>query len=208
MAQTDYRSASTMPKALLIAAVALACGRGIDLAVQTRSLLHAGAKESVHSRVGWLELKAAGNDPQAPPRPVEPEISPGVQKQLDEIQAKAVASKKILLYQFYASWSDPCKAMEKSALQNGEVTALVDKDFLPVRVRDMQHEKGRNDALTNALYKKYRVFAFPTLVAVHPDGEEVGCLVGNCSSLTTYRFLTRTISSQKSLSTQQNSSIE
>jgi thiol:disulfide interchange protein len=196
MAQTNYRSAVTMPKALLAAAIALTFGRGLDLAVQAQAILHPNSQEPVHSAIDWLQLKSVANNPQAPQRPPEPEISPAVQKELDGIQSKANTSRKILLYQFYASWSDPCKVMEKTSLQNGDVARVIDKDFLPVRVRDMQHEKGRNDALTNALYKKYRVFAFPTLVAVHEDGEQIGCLVGNCSSLTTYRFLTRTISSQ------------
>jgi thiol:disulfide interchange protein len=199
MAQTKYRSAATMPKALFITAAAFTLARGIDLAVQARTLFYPGSTEAVHSAIGWLQLKSIRGGLQSPPRPVEPEISPVVQSELDEIQKKARASQKILLYQFYASWSDPCKLMEVTALQNSEVAAVVHKDFLPVRVRDMQHEAGRNDAVTNALYKKYRVFAFPTLVAVNEDGEAIGCLVGNCSSLTTYRFLTRTISSRRTL---------
>jgi thiol:disulfide interchange protein len=196
MAPTEYKSTVSMPKALLVTACVLTMARFVDLAAWASSHLHPSAKEAP-SPISWLQLKTIGDGAKAKARPIEPEISPEVQAQLDDIQKEAKGTSKILLYQFYASWSDPCKLMDAAALQNGEVAAVVDKDFLPVRVRDMQHEKGRNDAVTNALYKKYRVFAFPTLVAVREDSEEIGCLVGNCSSLTTYRFLTRTISSQK-----------
>jgi thiol:disulfide interchange protein len=196
MAQIDYRSTATIPKGLVIIAVVFTLARGIDLAVNAKSILHPDLKQFGRSTISWQHFKTKGDGLKSKAAPVEPEISPAVQHELDEMQKQASAGHKILLYQFYASWSDPCKRMEEAALQNGEVEAAINKHFWPVRVHDMQHEKGKNDAVTSALYKKYRVFAFPTLVAVREDGEQIGCLIGDCSSLTTYRFLTRAVSSK------------
>lgn len=198
MERTEYKSAASMPKWLAIAAIGLCLARGADLAVQAQALFHPPVSQP--SAIHWQKLTAPADQSAskaAPPPPPPEEMSPAVKRELEEISKVANSSHKILLYQFYANWSDPCKRMDETTMHNTEVASVVDKNFLPVLVRDMQHEQGRNSAVTSALFKKYRVFAFPTLVAVGPDGDQVGSLIGSCSSLTTYRFLTRIISKQQ-----------
>lgn len=100
---------------------------------------------------------------------------------------------KPVMYEFYASWSDPCKTMDQTSLANKQVGKLIQENFIPIRVVDQLREKGKNPQYITDLHKRYRVFAFPTFVVVKPDGEVESTLVGNCSSLTTYRFVSRLV---------------
>jgi thiol:disulfide interchange protein len=102
-------------------------------------------------------------------------------------------SKKLRLYEFYAAWCAPCQRMENEVMTNEEIRNCVDKNFVALRVTDRQREDGKNTPVTAELLKKYRIFAFPTLVAVGADGEPIQLLVGNSSSLAVYRFLTRVL---------------
>lgn len=106
-------------------------------------------------------------------------------------------SSKPVIYQFSAKWSDPCKKMESSALSNKQVRALIDENFEAVRVIDVARESGKNPEWITDLEKRYRVFALPTLVVVDAKGESTATLIGNCNSLSVYRFLTRAIKSDQ-----------
>lgn len=100
---------------------------------------------------------------------------------------------KLVLYEFYADWCDPAKRMENTTLSNTQIRDLIESKFIPVRVTDQVREKGRNPQAIIDLQKKYRIFAFPTLVIADAHGDAVSTLVGSCSSLSTYRFLSRTL---------------
>jgi thiol:disulfide interchange protein len=117
--------------------------------------------------------------------------SPAEQSQLPSAQGKPV------IYQFYAQWSDPCKRMDETSLANNQIREMIEGEFVPVRITDLSHEKGKNPQWITDLEKRYRIFALPTLVIVDSRGEPMGSLIGNCSSLTTYRFLTRAIHQHK-----------
>ncbi len=105
--------------------------------------------------------------------------------------AAVTAGGKLRLYEFYADWCTPCQRLERDVMTNQEIRQLIETNFQPLRVTDRQREDGRNEQAVTDLQKRYRVFAFPTLVCVGKDGEAVGTLVGNSSSLAVYRFLTR-----------------
>ncbi len=108
-------------------------------------------------------------------------------------------SKDLKLYEFYAAWCSPCERLERDVMTNDEIRNQIEGNFAPLRVTDRQREDGKNPAYVTELQKKYRVFAFPTLVAVGPDGEPISQLVGNSNSLAVYRFLTKVQSDAKSL---------
>jgi thiol-disulfide isomerase/thioredoxin len=91
------------------------------------------------------------------------------------------------LYEFYAAWCNPCERLEHDVMTNDEI----EQNFVPLRVVDRQKEDGKNSKFVMELQKRYRIFAFPTLVAVDVNGEPIGLLVGNSSSLSVYRFLSR-----------------
>lgn len=108
--------------------------------------------------------------------------------------ASATDSRKELrLYEFYADWCNPCRRLEKDVMTNKEIRELIESKFEPIRVTDRQRQDGKNSKEVYELQKRYRVFAFPTLVAVDKNGESVGMLVGNSSSLAVYRFLSRAL---------------
>ncbi len=108
----------------------------------------------------------------------------------DGFVAKA-EDKRIKLYEFYAAWCDPCKRLDRDVMTNDEIRNKMETEFVNLRVIDRQKEDGKNNKFVADLEKKYRIFAFPTIVAVGADDEPIGLLVGNSSSLAVYRFLSR-----------------
>lgn len=113
---------------------------------------------------------------------------------LSEKDKEAVEDGKLILYEFLADWSDPCKAMDKNALSNEQISSIIDKNFVPIRVKDVVHEQGKNPKWVTNLQKRYHVFALPTFVVTDKSGEPRATLIGNCTSLTVERFLVRALS--------------
>jgi thiol:disulfide interchange protein len=121
----------------------------------------------------------------AKPKPVFANIP------LSESDKTEIASGKLVLYEFVSDWSDPCKNMEQNALSNGNISRLVQSKFVPIRITDRVREEGKNPHWIANLQKRYHIFALPTLVVVDKSGDQKAALIGNCSSLTVERFLTR-----------------
>ena len=196
MGQTDERSATEMPQALVMVAALLLCARAVDTGI---SFAKSASPQPTTPSVQWRELVPL-NSPEAiakqefMPPPVL-DISPESSREIQKVLADSREQNKFVLYEFYAPWSDPCKKMEISSLSNAQVDKLIDEHFMPIRVTDRLKEFGKNPRLVTDLQKKFRIFAFPTLVIVDGDGETAATLVGNCSSLTTYRFLSRSLHS-------------
>lgn len=196
----DERSASYMPKILMIAAVILTAGRIIDIGIHAR--FHTMNLCNPDQMVTWNQLPSLAkaknsSQPGPPPQEASPDFCKESQEELDKVLANGAANGRYVLYEFYANWSDPCKTMEATSLSNGQVKSLINEHFLPIRITDQVQESGRNPKIISELQKKYRVFAFPTLVIVDQSGKMVSTLVGNCNSLTTYRFLSRTLHTLK-----------
>lgn len=105
------------------------------------------------------------------------------------------SSGKLRLYEFYAEWCSPCVRLERDVMTNSEIRSFIQDNFETVRITDRQREDGRNAGIVGEMQKKYRVFAFPTLVVTRSDGKAVGSMVGNASSLSVYRFLSRAVHS-------------
>jgi thiol:disulfide interchange protein len=197
MAQTtDERSVCTMPKMLVLAAAVLLSARLIDIGISLRN-----GTPVPRAAVSWQIPPALATIPGANGKrgqsapPLVPEFSPETRAEMEKLQARSAEQGKPLLYEFYADWSDPCKKMESTSLSNDQVRRVIDNRFLPIRIADRQKELGSNPRIITELQKKYRIFAFPTLVVVDAQGGTVATLVGNCSSLTTYRFLSRALHS-------------
>ncbi len=197
------RSVSYMPKWLVLAAALLVVLRVSDV-VLTKVLSH----NQIFRRdngISWAQIPTrdqlvaeAKRVASTPQKPVQ-ELSPQSQAQLQELLAYSKAEGKLLLLEFYADWSDPCKKMESTSLSNTQVAGLVSEHFMPVRVNDTQKQFGVNARLVADLQKRYRVFAFPTLIIIGNDESPVASLIGNCSSLTTYRFLSRALATVATL---------
>lgn len=110
---------------------------------------------------------------------------------LSETDKSKIASGKLVLYEFVADWSDPCKNMERTALSNENISRIIEQRFVPIRITDRTREDGKNPKWVANLQKRYHVFALPTFIIVDKEGEQKGALIGNCSSLTVERFLNR-----------------
>ncbi len=190
------QSTRVMPKALVLVAALFLIARIADIGFQ---ISRNATPQPVQQSVQWHELPeiSAGaftTKQEFVPPPVL-DVSPETMKEIDKVLAMSSAQNKYVLYEFYAPWSDPCKKMETTSLTNAQVSSLIDQHFMPVRVTDRLKQLGKNPRLVTDLQKKFRIFAFPTLVIVDEEGETAATLVGNCSSLTTYRFLSRAIHS-------------
>jgi thiol:disulfide interchange protein len=83
-----------------------------------------------------------------------------------------------ILYEFSAEWCGPCKILEREVFSDRDRAAAINSMFVPAKVVDRQREEGANPALVDSLEKHYRIEGFPTLLAVTPEGEEVGRIVG------------------------------
>lgn len=101
------------------------------------------------------------------------------------------SGKKFIMYEFYAGWCAPAERLERDVMTNSEIKNTIENNFVCIRVTDRLKEDKKNSRLVADLQKRFRVFAFPTVVVVGPDGETKGTLVGNSSSLAVYRFLSR-----------------
>lgn len=197
MDSKSERSVSYMPKWLVAAAVLFVVLRIGDV------VLSRVQPNKMHTKpangIAWTQIPSrdqlvaeAKRLASTPAKPVQ-ELSPQSQEQLQKLLAEAKSSNKLLLLEFYADWSDPCKKMEATSMSNSQVSQLVDDRFMPVRINDTQKQFGVNARFVADLQKRYRVFAFPTLIIVGEDESPVASLIGNCSSLTTYRFLSRAL---------------
>jgi thiol-disulfide isomerase/thioredoxin len=194
MEQTSERSTSEMPRALVVVAAIFLCARLIDMGI---SVARSSTQQPVKESIQWQEMVPLnGSNPIGKQEFVPPpvlDVSPESMREIEKVLAESHAQNKFVLYEFYAPWSDPCKKMETTSLSNAQVDKLIDEHFMPIRVTDRLKELGKNPRLVTDLQKKFRIFAFPTLVIVDSDGKAAATLVGNCSSLTTYRFLSRSL---------------
>lgn len=197
------RSVSYMPKWLVVSAALLVVLRVGDVLVN-RVLPHDQNADS-DAGISWAQIPSreqlvaeAKRVALNPAKPVQ-ELSPQSQEQLQQLLAEAKANGKLLLLEFYADWSDPCKKMESTSMHNSQVADLVGNRFMPVRINDTQKQFGVNARFVSELQKRYRVFAFPTLIIIGADESPVASLIGNCSSLTTYRFLSRALATVATL---------
>jgi thiol:disulfide interchange protein len=193
MERTKDQSVSTMPKALFFATAVLLAARLISLGAT--AFASSQDQLPIRNTLGWTTLpnESLGNSVAARPAKMETvpvELKPTI---LIPLLTKGKLDKKLLLCEFSADWSDPCKKMESTSLNNPQIRELIAQHFMPLRIRDTQKENGSNPPTVTDLYKKYRIFAFPTLVVVDEEGEQVASLIGNCSSLSTYRFLSHAL---------------
>jgi thiol:disulfide interchange protein len=106
----------------------------------------------VYERVDWLDPAAAA-------------------------EASAMHRRPIL-YDFTADWCGPCNRLKAEVFSDRGQAAQIATLFLPARVLDRRQEDGANPAIVDSLQKHFAVQGFPTLVAVTPDGREVGRVLG------------------------------
>lgn len=90
----------------------------------------------------------------------------------DSGAAKAKKEGKFVLVDFYTTWCQDCKKMDKTTLADPDVIKLLGERFVTVRV---DGEKQKEIA------SKYGVFAYPTFNLLGPDGKKIYQGVGYMS---------------------------
>lgn len=206
MARTENRSVTGMPQGLIALAAFALVLRLLDMGLAAHR--EQSCIPSPDARAVWSEypkpvsLKSLKIEKRAE-RHV-PDFAPETTALIEDLLRQSQTANKHVLYEFCSNTSDPCKKMESTSLANAQINSLIKDNFHPVRIVDRQREMGRNPRTVSDLHKKYHVFAFPTLVVADRNGEPVASLIGNCSSLTTYRFLSRSVFQLRRLETAEN----
>jgi thiol:disulfide interchange protein len=83
-----------------------------------------------------------------------------------------------ILYDFTAEWCGPCKRLEREVFARPDDAAQIATMYVPARALDRQREEGHNPADVDTLQRRYVIQGFPTLLAVTPEGKEVGRVLG------------------------------
>ncbi|WP_235296689.1 thioredoxin family protein [Portibacter marinus] len=88
---------------------------------------------------------------------------------------KAGEEGKLFFVDFYAQWCAPCKWMEETAFQDVEVKALLEKNYISVKV-DIDNLDGYS------LKQKYDIRILPTILIFNSRGEMIARIEETLSS--------------------------
>ncbi|MEM6965300.1 MAG: thioredoxin domain-containing protein [Bacteroidota bacterium] len=85
---------------------------------------------------------------------------------LSDVLDKAAAENKLVFVDFYATWCQPCKMMQKDVYPDQTISSFFNKNFISYKI-DGEKGNGRN------LAALYNVKAYPTLVWLDAKGRVV-----------------------------------
>lgn len=97
---------------------------------------------------------------------------------------------KLFFYDFAAEWCDPCIQMNKTAFQSKDVVAILNEEFIPIKVVDRKREDGKNNPRTQSLEDQFNVEAFPTIVVTVPNGSKISDHLGAAGTQAMKKYLT------------------
>lgn len=88
-----------------------------------------------------------------------------------DVLAKAVTEKKPVMIDFYTDWCRWCDTLDANTYSDARVSELVEQKVVPYKI---DAEKGEGIEIA----KKYGVKAYPTILLIKSDGEEIDRLLG------------------------------
>ena len=77
---------------------------------------------------------------------------------------QAKKNKRLILVDFSAEWCAFCKKMDKTTWRDPQVLAVINENFIPVKVED---------EVDPELAEKYRDYGRPAMIVLDADGNEV-----------------------------------
>jgi len=89
----------------------------------------------------------------------------------DQVLARAADEKKPILVDFYTVWCGPCKKLDREVWVDPRIAELTGEGFVAAKV---DCEKGEGIDLSRA----HKVFAYPNVVVLNPDGTELDRVIG------------------------------
>lgn len=93
-------------------------------------------------------------------------------KNWDEVLAKAKKENKTIFMDCYTTWCGPCKWMAANIFTNDTVADFYNSNFINVKF-DMEKGIGKD------LAKQYGIKAYPTMLYINGDGEQVHRICGS-----------------------------
>lgn len=100
---------------------------------------------------------------------IDPEAPPFRGIDYDTALATASEEGKVVLIDFYASWCPPCRRLDSVTWKDPGVAAWLERNTVPLKI-DAESDRE--------LAWAFMVEAYPTIVLVDPQGEEIGRMLG------------------------------
>lgn len=88
-------------------------------------------------------------------------------EQLDREMARAKAQGKAVLLDYYATWCTDCRRMEKATFSNPDVQKILNEKFVLLQA----NVEDPNNAETEAIKKRYKVFGPPAMLFFDSNGK-------------------------------------
>lgn len=113
---------------------------------------------------------AATSAPAAAASAPADELIPGFRNlTFDQALAEAKKTNKVVFIDFYTTWCGPCKMLDRITFKDENVIKLLREKSVAIKI---DAEKERD------LAARYGVASYPSLLAVKPDGSEIGRVLG------------------------------
>lgn len=97
------------------------------------------------------------------------------QAKYEKVLSLATEEQKPIFLDFYTDWCAPCRWLEKDAFENESAARYFNKNLVSLKINA---EKGEGVELA----QQFKVRAFPTLIYLKPNGQEISRHVGLTSA--------------------------
>ncbi|MFH0974159.1 MAG: thioredoxin fold domain-containing protein [Spirochaetota bacterium] len=115
---------------------------------------------------------------------VKPQVAQNAQVKWESFNAgmsKALGQKKPVIIDFYADWCHWCKVMDRETFSNEEVTKILNRDFIAIRIDTQRREsityKG-NMTTADRFAPLLGVSGLPTVVFMDEEGNLIDKVPG------------------------------